>query len=158
MSSAEDGANVASGARPARRTAPLTGRDKTELRALLQEKVLEHTTLLRRHQMQNGVAPTDAQPIIDEYDPVVCMALIAVDRRTPIDLAKSSHAEVAKYVRPQLKSIEVTSDTETNELMRQRNELAARLFGAVDQIPAGQGGDGPQPKSALDAARGGAKS
>lgn len=101
-------------------------RDTTDLRAMLADTVLEYTTLLRRDQIARGVHPDDCVEIVEEYDPVVAMALIGV--RGNDELALQAHAQVAKYVRPTLKSVEVISDKGSVEEAAQRSAKAASLF------------------------------
>jgi hypothetical protein len=124
------------------RVAGTPNRDKAELRALLQEKVHEYTELRRQQDIEAGVAAglspaeaaAQAQEIVDDYDPVVAMAVTAVDRRTPLDTRVKCNAEVARYVRPQLKSIEVQTDAATAEDIELRGRLAAELMDVVQDI------------------------
>jgi hypothetical protein len=44
------------------------------------------------------------------YDPIVAMAEIANDDKNDIEIRLTAHKEVAKYTRPQLKSVEHTGD------------------------------------------------
>lgn len=107
-------------------------RDTTNLRALMADTVLEYTTLLRRDQIARGVHPDDCVEIVEEYDPVVAMALIAV--RANDELALQAHAQVAKYVRPQLKSVEMISDVKSTEEAAQRSARAAALFETLGDV------------------------
>lgn len=111
-------------------------RDKAELRALIQERVHEFTQLRRAADIAAGVAPEDAQPIIEDYDPVVQMSLFAADRRVKTDLQLRAASEVAQYVRPRLKSIEMTMDPEGMESLVQRQELSHRLVGLLEMAAA----------------------
>lgn len=107
-------------------------RDKAELRALLQERVHEFTELRRRQDEQDGLPPEQQQQIVDDYDPVVAMAIVAVDRRTKLQDSIRCNSEVAQYVRPKLKSVEVTTDPEALETLEERRQLSERLVGLLE--------------------------
>lgn len=111
---------------------PRRHRDTTDLRALLAETVREYTTLLRRDQIARGVKPEHAVEIVDNYDPVVEMALLAV--RAKDDIALAANAQVAKYVRPQLKSVEMISDQGTLEQAARKQAKAADLFQQLTDV------------------------
>lgn len=119
-------------------------RDKAELRAVIQESVLHHTAMLRERilpviRRENPGATDaeiaalldDAQPLYEEYDPVVQLAMMASDHRYSPDLRRQAAAESAQYVRPKLKSIELTVDPSGAEEQEKR-DLAARLRGLLD--------------------------
>lgn len=108
-------------------------RDTSNLRALLANTVLEYTTLKRRHQISQGVHPEDAVEIVEDYDPVVAMALLASTTNNA-DLAMTGHANVAKFVRPTLKSVEVISDRDKEADIATRNAKAAELLSAIDDM------------------------
>ena len=120
-------------------------RDKAELRALLQERVHEFTELRHNHDLANippdltveeAILGGHVQQIVEEYDPVVALALVAVDRRTTrADMIKCN-SEVAQYVRPKLKSVEVTADPEALETLEERRELSSRLVGLLEAAAA----------------------
>ncbi len=118
----------------------IPGRDRLELRALLQERVHEFTEQRRKNDLDmiaqlradgklDDAAKMEAscQLIIDEYDPVVALALVAVDRRSPIELQVRCNAEVAQYVRPKLKSIELQQDPDTAEMLSERQRTTENL-------------------------------
>lgn len=107
-------------------------RDKAELRALIQERVLEFTELRRRADIEAGVPEDEAQQVIEDYDPVVHMSLIAVDRREKREMQLNAAKEVAQYVRPKLKSVEVTADPEAMETLAERQELSSRLVALLE--------------------------
>lgn len=113
------------------RIAGVPNRDKAELRALLQEKVHEFTELRRASDIEQGTPPDQAQEIIEDYDPVVALALVAVDRRSTLDQRIRCNGEVAQYVRAKLKSVEMTVDPDTAETLSQRQELSAQIVGAL---------------------------
>ncbi len=107
--------------------------EKTELRALIQDAVLEATTAIRRRQIANGVEADDAVQIVEEFDPVVEMAVICAttnDDKTRLAAA----AEVATYLRPKLKQVEVITDTSRAADIQRRNEIAREMFGRIDDL------------------------
>lgn len=112
---------------------PKRHRETADLRAALADVVLEYTTLKRRDQIAHGVAPEDAIPIVDDYDPVIAMALIGVKTRNK-ELALSAHSKVAEYVRPKLKSVEVIADAAKSQDLAARNAKAATLLDAIDEV------------------------
>ena len=77
-------------------TKPLSKINKTEAKRLdLLNKIREH-------------------PLVgDEYDPVVAMAAIANDPSTPLPLRLKAHSEVAQYLRPKLKAVEIEAHVDT---------------------------------------------
>lgn len=111
-------------------------RDKAELRALLQERVHEFTELRRQKDLDSGLPPDEAQQIVEEYDPVVAMALVAVDRTTKLQDRIKCNAEVAQYVRPKLKSVELLADPEALETLEQRRALSEELVGLLESAAA----------------------
>ena len=122
------------------RAAGTPNRDKAELRALIQERVLEHTTKLRKVEvaelMASGMTEEEAnaaarQEIIEDYDPVAQMAMVAVDMKVKLDVRVKCDAEVAQYVRPKLKSVEVTADPEALETLAERQALSHQLVGLL---------------------------
>lgn len=114
----------------------IPNKDKAELRALLQERVHEFTELRAKQDEQDGIPPEQRQQIIDDYDPVVAMAIVAVDRRTTLSDRIRCNAEVAQYVRPKLKSVEVTADPEALETLEERRHLSERLVGLLEAAAA----------------------
>jgi K+-sensing histidine kinase KdpD len=107
-------------------------RDKAELRALLQERVREFTELRRQQDIDAGMSPDEAQQVIEDYDPVVQMGMIAVDRREKREVQLRAASEVAQYVRPKLKSVEVTTDPEAMETLQERQQLSSRLLSLLE--------------------------
>lgn len=120
------------------RPAGIPNRDKAELRALLQERVHEFTELRNRADIEDGVPPEQAQEIVEDYDPVVALALVAVDRRSTLENRIRCNAEVAQYVRAKLKSVEVTADPEAMETLEQRRELSERLVSLLEMAAKGK--------------------
>lgn len=121
------------------RQAGTPNRDKGELRALIQERVHEFTELRHAEDMKlflsqgmtEDEARAKAQPIIEDYDPVVQLSILAVDSRAKQDVQVRCAAEVAQYVRPKLKSVEVTTDPEALETLAERQALSAALVGLL---------------------------
>lgn len=116
------------------RVAGIPNRDKGELRALLQERVHEFTEMRRQQDEEAGLPPEERQEIVQDYDPVVALALVAVDRRTSLEHRIACNTQVAQYTRPKLKSVEVTTDPEAAETLEARAQLSSRL---VDLLIAG---------------------
>lgn len=123
------------------RLAGIPNRDKAELRALIQERVHEHTLKLRQMEIErlvkDGMSETEAgiaarQQVIEDYDPVVQMAMVAVDAEVKPDMQIRCASEVAQYVRPKLKSVELTADPEALETLHERQELSSRLVGLLE--------------------------
>lgn len=69
-----------------------------------------------QHPLAKKVTKTQLMDLLQDefpgYDPVVSMAYIAHDERYPIDLRFAAHKEVARYVRPQLKAMEISGQLE----------------------------------------------
>lgn len=131
---------------PGGRVRGVPNKDKLELRALLQEKVHEFTELRRAADIEAGLPPHEAQDINEEYDPVVALALVAVDRRSTLDQRIKCNAEVAQYVRPKLKSVEVTADPEALETLEERRQLSEKLVGLLEAAAVAKKGAAPRKK------------
>lgn len=69
----------------------------------------------------------DLQPLVEEYDPVVGLAIMASDHSNPLDQRRMAMASSAEYLRPKLRSIEILEDPESLELMDQKARLAGRM-------------------------------
>lgn len=108
-------------------------RETLDLRAELADVVHEYTSLKRRDQIAHGVAPHDAVEIVEEYDPVVAMALLAVSTKN-VDQALQAHAQVAQYVRPKLKSVEVIQDAAKLQDLAARNAKAASIVESINAV------------------------
>lgn len=137
MAAKEDQPEKEDGRRFNGRQFGVPNRDKIELRALLQEKVLEFTTLKAGEDAEKGLPPDQRQQVIEEYDPVVAMALVAVDRSTPLDTRVRCNAEVAQYVRPKLKSVEMTTDDATLSALSQKTETTEMIMNVLTKLAAG---------------------
>lgn len=99
---------------------------------MIQEYVQEYTRLRHAEDKRNGLSPDAAQVVVDEYDPVVALALISVDHRVSIENRIRCLTEVAQYTRPKLRSIEVTTDPELPETLEHRRMLSERLVGLLE--------------------------
>lgn len=122
-------------------------RDKAELRGTVQDSVAEFTRL-RREALLPAIRSAnpgaseeyimacldEKQPLYEEYDPVVQMALMAADHSNSVELRRQAAAETAQYLRPKLKSVEVVLNPETPEERAERTSLAARLAGALESL------------------------
>jgi hypothetical protein len=119
-------------------------RDKIELRAQMQESVHQHTFMLRERLLpdlrrENPGATEDEimamldklQPIYEEYDPVVQLAMMAVDHSFSPELRRMAASDAAQYVRPKLKSVELTVDP-NGAAEQEKRALAERLRGLLD--------------------------
>lgn len=129
------------------RAAGTPNRDKAELRALIQDRVLEFTEMRRRIDLEMGVPEEDAQQVIEDYDPVVHMAMVAVDRREKREIQIRCATEVAQYVRPKLKSVEVTTDPEAMETLQERQQLSSRLVALLELAAEGKQASPPDSQS-----------
>lgn len=123
---------------PARRPSSL--KDRIDLRVQMQDAVYEFTRLRReelwrelteKHQdwdQERVQREVDRlQPEYQEYDPVVQLAIIAADGRSSVDQRISAAGRAAEYVRPKLKSVEVTVGEHDPEVQQQKRELIGRL-------------------------------
>ena len=124
---------------------PSRSRDKAELRGAMQDEVRRHTAMLRerllpalRVEMEGAteeeiMAELDfRQPLIDEFDPVIELAMIGANYAHSPELRRAALAESAQYVRPKLKSVELTVDPNSEEERAARAALADRLRGLLD--------------------------
>jgi hypothetical protein len=131
-------------------------RDKLELRALLQEKVHEFTSM--RRQIDIAQLPPDmsveeaeaaglVQEVYDDWDPVVAMSMTATDRRVSLEIRTKCQAEVSQYVRPKLKSVDVTVDPEALETLEERRQLSERLTQLLEAAASATKPERPAPQS-----------
>ena len=119
-------------------------RDRIGLRAMAQDSV-HHFTMLRRQEIasnyyrQNGTPISDEeldrlQPLVEEFDPVVELSIIAIDRRNDVSIRRQALSDAAQYLRPKLSAVAMLDDPETLAAQSQKQELARRLvtlMGAV---------------------------
>ena len=89
------------------------GADRDQLIELLRKKVQEHTAKA-------------------EYDPVVEMALIGCNAENDLNIRLGAHKEVAKYVRPQLKQVEVRGSLDSAVTVK--HELTDQVLGVIDKL------------------------
>jgi len=80
----------------------------------------------------------ELQPIIEEYDPVAQLAMMAADNSNKPDLRRQAHSDASQYLRPKLKTIEHIDDPLTREAEKERFSLAERLGQLLVGAGAGQ--------------------
>lgn len=107
------------------------------LRALCQESVHQFTDLKRKRIVEQNpnISEDDLdalQPSIQEYDPVVQLAIMGADHSLKPEVRKAANADAAQYLRPKLKSIEMLEDPRLLESESQKAELAKKLVGAME--------------------------
>lgn len=116
-------------------------RDRIGLRAMCQESV-HHFTILRRmeiaadYKAEKGHDIPEAlldrlQPLIEEYDPVVELAIMGADYRNDPVLRRQANADAAQYLRPKLSAVATLEDPERLAAQAERNKLASRLVTLV---------------------------
>jgi hypothetical protein len=119
-------------------------RDRIGLRAMCQETV-HHFTLLRRRELaeqieqERGYPPTEQeldalQPLSEEFDPVVELAIIAVDRRNEVTVRRQALSDAAQYLRPKLSAVAHLEDPSTLVQESKNQELAMRLVQAMEVV------------------------
>ena len=106
--------------------------ERKELFSRIQEAVFLVTNEERQHQLKMGVDPKHAQEVYEEYDPVVYLATMSVNRHLPIDIRKDCAKEVAQYTYPKLKSIEVIEDQASAAEREETIALAMQLVDILD--------------------------
>lgn len=115
----------------------ISRRDRIGLRAMVQESV-HHFTVLRRQEayvlfeQERGRPPTaeelDAiQPMMEEFDPVVELAIIGADHRNETALRRQALSDAAQYLRPKLSAVAMLDDPERATEQAQKEQLARRL-------------------------------
>lgn len=129
---------------PAPTQSEVSRRDRIGLRAMVQETI-HHFTQLRRREAyddflrEQGRAPTESeldriQPLIEEFDPVVELAIIGADARNKVELRRQALADAAGYLRPKLSAVQMLDDPETLQQAAQKKELAVRLTALMDVL------------------------
>ena len=119
-------------------------RDRIGLRAMCQESV-HHFTMLRRQELydqictERGTPPTEQeldalQPLNEEFDPVVELALIAVDRRNDVSTRRQALSDAAQYLRPKLSAVAHLEDPANLVAESKNQELAMRLVQAMEVV------------------------
>lgn len=124
--------------------AEMDRRDRVGLRALCQESV-HHFTMMRRRELareyeeENGYLPNDdwldlRQPLLEEYDPVVELAIIAADYRNETALRRQANSDAAQYLRPKLSAVAMLDDPNLLQDKAEKIQLARRLVGLMDMV------------------------
>ena len=139
------------GERRGGRQAGTGNKDKSELRSIVQDAVHKHTIMLQERLIrdlreqnpdwsleQARARAEELQPIIEEYDPVAELAMMAADRSNKPDLRRQAHSDASQYLRPKLKTIEHIDDPLTREAEKERFSLAERLGQLLVGAGAGQ--------------------
>lgn len=106
--------------------------DRHDMRAQVQDAVHEYTLSRYHEDLADGVPEEECQRVIEEYNPVVELALVAVDRRTDTKTKLWANAEIAQYIMPKLKAVEVTEDPEAMRLQEERNRIAQDFMSMLD--------------------------
>lgn len=112
-------------------------RDRIGLRAMVQESVHQFTVLRRQEayvlfEQEHSRPPTaeelDAiQPMMEEFDPVVELAIIGADHRNETALRRQALSDAAQYLRPKLSAVAMLDDPERATEQAQKEQLARRL-------------------------------
>jgi len=119
-------------------------RDRVGLRAMAQDSV-HHFTMLRRDEIsaqffaENGyrIDPADLdrlQPLVEEFDPVVELSIIAIDRRNDVSIRRQALSDAAQYLRPKLSAVAMLEDPESLASASEKYELAKKLVGLMGVV------------------------
>ncbi len=106
---------------------------------------VHHFTMLRRQEIareyyKNHHEPIPdeeldrLQPLIEEFDPVVELSIIAVDRRNDVGIRRQALSDAAQYLRPKLSAVAMLDDPETLAAQSQKHELALKLVGLMGAV------------------------
>lgn len=76
----------------------------------------------------------EEQPLIEEYDPVVELALIASDYSIKTELRRQANADAAQYLRPRLKTVEHLEDPLAAATAERKVAAAERIALALRAI------------------------
>jgi hypothetical protein len=117
-------------------------RSKTALRAASQDAVHHFTSLKRdeiraRYLEEHGL-PIDEreldriQPLIEEYDPVVELAIMASDYSNEPSLRRQANSDAAPYLRPKLSAVSILDSPDVLEHEEQKKVLAGNLLGLLE--------------------------
>ena len=127
---------------------PMSGersrRDRVGLRAMAQDSV-HHFTMLRRQEIaaeyyreKKLPIPDDLldrlQPLVEEFDPVVELSIIAIDRRNDVTIRRQALSDAAQYLRPKLSAVAMLDDPETLASASQKHELALKLVSLMGAV------------------------
>ena len=129
---------------------PTRKTDKSSARGMVQDSVHRYTSLKRdeirrRYFEENGEPIPEeqldlVQPLVEEYDPLVELALIAVDRENDVTLRRQANADVAPYVRPKLSAVHVESLQAKTIEHQEKEELSSRLLHLMEAFEADKRG------------------
>lgn len=119
-------------------------RDRVGLRAMAQDSV-HHFTMLRRDEIsaqffaEHGyrIDPADLdrlQPLVEEFDPVVELSIIAIDRRNDVSIRRQALSDAAQYLRPKLSAVAMLDDPENLASASEKYELAKKLVGLMGAV------------------------
>lgn len=119
---------------------------KSSLRAMTQERV-HHFTHLKREEirknffLEHGYEIDESeldrlQPLIEEYDPVVELSLIASDYALEPSIRRQANSDAAQYLRPKLSAVKIMDDPEAVEVENQKMRLANRLVEVMETMAA----------------------
>jgi hypothetical protein len=111
---------------------------------MCQESV-HHFTMLRRYELaesyreEHGDDPPaqwlDArQPLIEEFDPIVELSIIAADYRNDPNLRRQANSDAAQYLRPKLSAVAMLEDPEALSAQAEKIALARKLVGLMDVV------------------------
>lgn len=129
-------------------------RSKIALRANVQDTVHHFTSLkrddIRRRYFEEHGCEIDEreldriQPLIEEYDPVVELAIIASDYSNEVTLRRQANADAAPYLRPKLSAVAMIDSPETIEHEEQKQRLASNLLGLLEAASRAKKASGDQ--------------
>jgi hypothetical protein len=106
---------------------------------------VHHFTMLRREEIARDYFRENnkeidpelldkLQPLIEEFDPVVELSIIAIDRRNDVSIRRQAASDAAQYLRPKLSAVAMLEDPANLSAQAEKHELALRLvklMGAV---------------------------
>lgn len=137
------------------RSSATARRDQAELRAAVQDTVADFVRRRRAELLpairaehptytdeQIAALLDERQPDYQDFDPVVGLALMAVDHRHTAELRRQALSDSAQYLRPKLKAVEVSLDQQSAEAIQQRDQLANTLVDALERLAAAKRASG----------------
>ena len=74
------------------------------------------------------------QPLVEEFDPVVELSIIAIDRRNDVTIRRQALSDAAQYLRPKLSAVAMLDDPETLASASQKHELALKLVSLMGAV------------------------
>lgn len=72
------------------------------------------------------------QPLIEEYDPVVELAIMASDYSNEPSLRRQANSDAAPYLRPKLSAVSILDSPDVLEHEEQKKVLAGNLLGLLE--------------------------